>query len=125
MRVELQVDLGNGRAKQPAQGLTRPEGSNSRLDRQHRLARQIALAHHFDHLLRTGQVKDMAALASMTDVSRARISQIVNLLQLAPDIQDRILLLSPRGRDGMMSSQSLRKIALISAWDEQRAALKV
>ena len=41
----------------------------------------------------SGQVKDYAELARLGHVSRARITQIMNLLLLAPDIQEEILFL--------------------------------
>jgi len=42
----------------------------------------------FETLIRSGEVRDYAALARLGHVSRARISQIMNLLHLAPDIQE-------------------------------------
>ena len=58
-----------------------------------RLARLLALAHRCETLLQAGVVKDYATLARLGHVSRARICQIVSLLQLAPDIQEEILFL--------------------------------
>jgi len=58
-----------------------------------RVARLMALAIRFDHLVRSGAVKDYATLARLAQVSRARISQIMNLLHLAPDIQEALLFL--------------------------------
>jgi hypothetical protein len=45
----------------------------------------MALALRCDELVRSGQVKNFADLARLGHVSRARMSQIVSLLQLAPD----------------------------------------
>ena len=120
MRVEYTVDLGNGRAKQPAPGLTRPEGSNSRLDRQQRLARLLALAHYFDHLLRTGQAGNLAELARVTGVSRARISQIADLTLLSTDIQQLVL-------DGAirLAAHDIRRIAKIPEWKLQQSLLSL
>ena len=50
-----------------------------------RLARLMALAIRFEGLLRSGAITDQAHLARLGKVSRARISQILNLLHLAPD----------------------------------------
>jgi hypothetical protein len=58
-----------------------------------RLARLMALAIRFDGLLRKGAITDQAQLARLGKVSRARISQILNLLHLAPDIQEQLLFL--------------------------------
>ena len=81
----------------------------------------MALALRFDEYLRTGQVANHAALAELGHVSRARISQIMNLLHLAPDIQEAILFL-PRtlqGRDPIHLRQ-LQPIAAILDWPKQR-----
>ena len=86
-----------------------------------RIARLMALALRFDEYLRTGQVANHAALAELGHVSRARISQIMNLLHLAPDIQEAILFL-PRtlqGRDPIHLRQ-LQPIAAILDWPKQR-----
>ena len=56
----------------------------------------LALAHRFDALVRSGEVRDYADLARVGRVSRARISQILKLLTLAPSIQEHILGLPPR-----------------------------
>ena len=64
-------------------------------------ARLMALAIRFEHLVRTGRVASYAVLARLGQVTRARISQIANLLHLAPDIQEELLFWQkpPRGRD--------------------------
>ena len=58
-----------------------------------RIARLMALALRFEQLVRTGAVRDYAELARLGQVSRARLTQIMNLLHLAPDIQEAILFL--------------------------------
>jgi len=63
------------------------------LERVPRLARLMALAIRLGSLLRQGTVADQAELARLGHVSRARISQILNLLHLAPDIQEQLLFL--------------------------------
>src|SRR5688572_13911540 len=66
-----------------------------------KLARLVALAIRFDDLLRRGEVRDYAELARLGHVSRARVTQIMNLLNLAPDLQEQVLFMSPvvSGRD--------------------------
>jgi hypothetical protein len=49
----------------------------------------MALALCFEQLVRDDGINDYAALARLGHVSRARISQIMNLALLAPDIQAR------------------------------------
>lgn len=90
-----------------------------------RVARLMALAIHFEELVRNGDVADYATLARLGHVTRARISQIMNLLTLAPDIQEEILYLPPttRGRDTLHLHQ-LQPIALMPAWSRQRTMWK-
>lgn len=63
-----------------------------------RVARLLALAHKFQRMLDSGEVRSMAELARLGGVSRARITQIMNLLMLAPQIQEELLLLPAVGR---------------------------
>lgn len=60
-----------------------------------RISRLMALAIRFDGLIRAGVVADYAELARLAHNARARITQIMNLLMLAPDIQEEILFLLP------------------------------
>lgn len=86
-----------------------------------RIARFMALAIRFDRLVRAGEVAEYAELARLAHVTRARITQIMNLLMLAPDIQEAILFL-PRvehGRDPIHIRQ-LQPIALMPDWRKQR-----
>jgi hypothetical protein len=90
-----------------------------------RVARFMALAIRFDGLVRAGVVSDYAELARLAHVTRARITQIMNLLMLAPDIQEAILFL-PRvqhGRDPIQIRQ-LQPIALVPDWRKQRRMWK-
>ncbi len=86
-----------------------------------RASRLMALAIHFDELLRGGVVSDYAQLARLGHVSHARISQVMNLLILAPDIQEAILFLprTVRGRDPIRESH-LRPLTAVPDWREQR-----
>jgi hypothetical protein len=86
-----------------------------------RLARLMALALRFEQLIDSGQVRDFAELARLGHVSRARISQIMNLRLLAPDIQEQILFLPPtlRGRDPIRLAL-VQPIALQFDWRKQR-----
>ena len=86
-----------------------------------RVARFMALAISFDQLIRAGDVADYAELARLAHVTRARITQIMNLLMLAPDIQEAILFLPrvERGRDPIHLRQ-LQPIALVPDWRKQR-----
>jgi hypothetical protein len=88
-----------------------------------RIARLMALALRFDELIRSGAVADYAELARLGQVSRARITQIANLLALAPSIQEQLLFLPSveRGRDPIHLRQ-LQPIARMRDWRRQRRA---
>src|SRR5260370_825785 len=59
-----------------------------------RITRLMALAVKFEGLIQQGVVKDYAELARLGQVSRARITQIMNLLNLAPAIQEAIVFIT-------------------------------
>jgi len=86
-----------------------------------RISRLMALAHHLERLVVTGVVKDYAELARLGNVSRARITQIMNLLLLAPDIQEEILFL-PKTVEGHdpIKLKHLQPVALEMDWGKQR-----
>lgn len=86
-----------------------------------RVARLMALAIRFDRLIAEGAIADQAELARIGHVTRARVTQICNLLHLAPDIQEQILFLPlvTEGRD-RISERDLRPIAAEIRWDRQR-----
>ena len=86
-----------------------------------RVARLLALAHRLEGLLRGGVVQDYAALGRLGHVSRARVSQNMSLLYLAPDLQEQLLFLPPtiRGRD-RLQLRHLLPVAATADWKRQR-----
>ena len=86
-----------------------------------RISKIMALAIRFDGLVGRGEVRDYADLARLGYVSRARITQIMNLLNLSPDIQEALLFLprAVRGRDPIRE-KDVRPIAAIPYWHRQR-----
>ena len=86
-----------------------------------RVTRLMALAIRFEHLLATGAVGDQTELAELGHVTRARVTQIMNLLHLAPDIQEAILFL-PRVTAGRapIAERHIRHIAAVPDWARQR-----
>ena len=86
-----------------------------------KLARLMALAIRYDILLRRGEVRDQAELARLGNVTRARLTQVMNLLLLAPDLQEAILDLPlvTKGRDPLHEWQ-VRPIVAELAWPRQR-----
>ena len=87
-----------------------------------RITRLMALAIKFDGYLRDGLVRDYAELARLGHVSRARITQIMDLTLLAPDIQEAILGLprTIKGRD-RVRERHIRSLLASPYWEQQRA----
>ena len=81
----------------------------------------MALAIRFEEYIRDGQVNSYADLAALGHVTRPRISQIMNLLNLAPDIQEALLFMEMtlRGRDRIHLCQ-LQPVACEPDWKRQR-----
>ena len=71
-------------------------------------------------------ISDYAAAAELGHVTRARMSQITNLLNLAPDIQEAILFLPPveSGRDPI-TEREIRSVLASIDWSEQRTGWKL
>lgn len=90
-----------------------------------RVARLMALAIKYDRLLRKGVVADLSELARLCQITQPRITQIMNLLHLAPDIQEAILDLPPSdaGRD-QLTETHLRSLVAAVRWDKQRLLWK-
>lgn len=86
-----------------------------------RVAKLVALAHHFESLIQAGVFRDYAQIAAVGHVTRARLSQIMSLLNLAPDLQEAILFLArvERGRDPIILAD-LIPIAMEPDWKRQR-----
>lgn len=87
-----------------------------------RVARLMALAIKFDGLIRLGRVRDYAHLARLGRVTRARMTQVMNLLNLDPRIQEELLFLetTDRARD-RITLKVLQPLAAEPSWAKQRA----
>ena len=121
LTIELPVHFrrcGHGSRKEMHAGAQTPALPVGRVPR---LSRLMALALRLDELVRTRQVASYSALAALGHVTRARVSQIMNLLGLAPDIQEALLFLPPtrRGRDPVILAD-LMPIAARIDWRTQR-----
>lgn len=86
-----------------------------------RVSKIMALAIRFDKLIRDGVAKDQSSLAKLGHISRVRMTQIMNLNLLAPDIQEEVLHLPLHycGRERLKESE-LRRIAAVVGWSGQR-----
>ena len=86
------------------------------------ITKLLARAHYYQKLVDDGTVKDYAEIARLTGTSRARITQIMSLTLLAPEIQQEILFLPPgKPLPQHVKERNLRKISKTLIWEEQKA----
>jgi hypothetical protein len=107
---------GHGARKELAQGPA-PKPAPPRVPR---VAKLMALALRYDQMVRAGEVDDFAGLARAGRVTRARMSQITSLVNLAPEIIEALLFLPPveSGRDPFVLRDVL-PIAAVVDWAKQ------
>ena len=87
-----------------------------------RTTRLMALAIKFQDMVDHGEVRDYADLARLGYVSRARITQIMNLLNLAPQIQEALLFPHEGLSAGSVACENrIRSVARLILWEDQRA----
>ena len=86
-----------------------------------RVSRLMALAIKFEWLIREGEIPNHRAIAEAGQISRARLSQVMRLTDLAPSIQEELLFL-PKTIAGpdRITEKALRKIACSLDWNWQK-----
>ncbi len=125
-RVEFEVHFQTGRRGRRhlrnGSCLKNPPLPNEDLPR---LTRLLALAHRWNRLMDEGVVSSYAEIASLMGLSRARVTQIMDLLYLAPDIQDEILMSPSKGSFAPdVPEREMRRITQTPGWAEQRKLLR-
>lgn len=108
---------GRGAKKRIVEGEGGSNESKPTPERIPRISRYMALAIHFEDLIRQGIVTDYADLARLGHVTRARVTQIMNLRLLAPGIQEE-LLFQTQILD-QVQLQTLQKLAVNRCWKRQ------
>lgn len=100
---------------------------NSQIDKAHgkphplRLSRLMALVIRYQQLIDEAHIANRADLSQLAEVSTARLTQIMNLLLLAPDIQEEILFLPlTTARQDPLSEREMRSIVAEPCWEKQR-----
>lgn len=122
--VDFQFSIkqrGRGAKKRIVEGAAQADESKPALERIPRISRYMALAIHFEDLIRQGVVTDYADLARLGHVTRARVTQIMNLRLLAPEIQEELLLGEKNCDDrAPIQLKSVQSVAMVFSWRTQR-----
>jgi hypothetical protein len=123
--VDFQFSIkqrGRGAKKRIVEGAAQADESKPGLERIPRISRYMALAIHFEDLIRQGVVTDYADLSRLGHVTRARVTQIMNLRLLAPEIQESLLFTScfPEQLD----LRTLQRVASEKCWKKQVSLLE-
>ena len=73
-----------------------------------RAAQMLAVAYKMDRLIESGSLRDRAEMARVTGFDDSRVSQLMSLLWLAPDIQEAVLVAEiADGRDWVTAKELL------------------
>ncbi len=84
-----------------------------------RISKLMALAIRYEQMLNDGVVQSQSELAELLHVSQPRMTQIMNLLHLAPVLQEEILMLEEVMPGQAITEHHLREITSSSSWNEQ------
>ena len=119
--VEIQFRLhATGRSPGKTGPSDAPPSGNGGLPR---VTQVMALAIQFQDMIQRGAARDYADLARLGCLTRERMSQIMELVWLAPDIQQEILeFRRPGAARFPISEVAVRRIASLLSWNEQRNA---
>lgn len=83
------------------------------------VARMLALAHHLQGAIDRDLVADRASVARSLGVTRARVTQLLDLLMLAPDIQEQVLAIEAVDGVEPIGERALRDVAHAGTWEAQ------
>jgi hypothetical protein len=106
--------------KQSRQDRRARREADLRQTRPARVARLLALAHDIERRIQAGGFKDYAEVARLHGLTRARLTQVMNLLLLAPDIQAKVLEMMARAGREPVTERQLREVTNTVVWAEQR-----
>jgi len=127
LTIQREVHFGRGKRSRKVlrDGASTDTPEETAVGRTPRISKLMALAIRFDRLINEGEITDQAELARLGQVSRARVTQIMNLLMLAPDIQEEILFLpqTMSGRDAIRE-RHIRPLTAVLDWRKQRRLWK-
>ncbi len=97
-----------------------PEPPPEPVHRPARVAQMLALAHRLESAIESGDYRDRADVARELGFTRARVTQLLDLTLLAPDIQERVLDLEAIDGREPLTERGLREVVRCESWAKQR-----
>ena len=116
MRFEFAVDL--KKVKHPT-----PNNKNKDMKKEPRLRQSLILAHQLQELFKNGKASDFTQVAKWLNVTHARVCQLLNLVLLAPEIQEEILL-SSDDKIHRLTERRIHRIPMTVDWQKQKEMWK-
>ncbi len=89
-----------------------------------RVVELLRKAHEWQGLIESGEVRNQAETARREGITRARVTQVMGMLRLAPEIQQHILSMPDTVRQPAISERALRPIAQIEDPKQQLAEFR-
>jgi hypothetical protein len=86
-----------------------------------RVVELLRKAIEWQALLESGEASNQAAIARLEGITRARVTQVMGLLRLAPEIQEHVLSLPDMVRRPAITERALRPIAQLERASDQKA----
>jgi len=108
-------------------GATPPPRSNSKPRKEPRTPRVVELlrkAIEWQALLESGQITNQAEIARRDGFTRARVTQVMRLLRLAPEIQQLILSMPDSVNRSLITERMLRPITAVPEYRDQLRAFR-
>lgn len=97
-----------------------PKPKPEAVHRPARLAVMLALAHRLQATIDEGESLDRAEAARRLGLTRARMTQLMDLTLLAPDLQEQVLFLEATDGVEPITERMLRPVVAAPSWGEQR-----
>jgi len=118
VEVSLQIDLHRVRRK-TVQLRDEPLPEYDTTRRRAGVAQLLALAHHIQRRIDSGLVQNRASIAAELNMTRARVTQVLDLTLLAPELQERVLALEAVDGKEPLTERKLREVLASDIWSEQ------
>jgi len=97
-----------------------PPPQHPAVRRPSRVARMLAFAHRVEAAIARGEYQDRADAAEQLGVTRARLTQLMDLMLLAPDLQEELLFSEAFNGLEPMTERGVRDVIAAPEWEEQR-----